>query len=50
MRNEIVDKKYFLFGTDKFGRDVLSRVIIGSRISISIGFISVFISLFIGIF
>ena len=45
---EIVDKKYY-FGTDKFGRDVLSRVIIGSRISFSIGFISVFISLFIGI-
>ena len=45
---QIVDKKYY-FGTDKFGRDVLSRVIIGSRISFSIGFISVFISLFIGI-
>ena len=45
---EIVDKIYY-FGTDKFGRDVLSRVIIGSRISFSIGFISVFISLFIGI-
>ena len=45
---KIVDKKYY-FGTDKFGRDVLSRVIVGSRISFSIGFISVFISLFIGI-
>lgn len=45
---ELIDKKYF-FGTDKFGRDVLSRIIIGSRISFSIGFISVFISLFIGI-
>ena len=45
---DIIDKKYY-FGTDKFGRDVLSRIIIGSRISFSIGFISVFISLFIGI-
>lgn len=45
-----VEKKYFLFGTDKFGRDVLSRIIVGSRISISIGFISVIISLVIGLF
>ena len=45
---EIIDKKYY-FGTDKFGRDVLSRIIVGSRISFSIGFISVFISVFIGI-
>ena len=39
----------FYFGTDKFGRDVLSRIIIGSRISFSIGFVSVFISLLIGL-
>tara|TARA_A100001234_G_scaffold86217_1_gene75968 strand:- start:2704 stop:3756 length:1053 start_codon:yes stop_codon:yes gene_type:complete len=45
---EIIEKKYH-FGTDKFGRDVLSRIIIGSRISFYIGFISVFISLFIGV-
>ena len=45
---EIFEKKYY-FGTDKFGRDVLSRIIIGSRISFYIGFVSVFISLFIGV-
>ena len=45
---EIIEKKYH-FGTDKFGRDVLSRIIVGSRISFYIGFISVFISLFIGV-
>lgn len=44
-----IEEVKFLFGTDKFGRDVLSRIIIGSRISFSIGFISVLISLIIGL-
>lgn len=44
----IVDKKFYL-GTDKFGRDMLSRLIIGVRISLSVGIIAVVISLFIGI-
>ena len=40
--------KFFL-GTDKFGRDLLSRVMAGAVISLSVGFIAVFISLIIGI-
>ncbi len=40
----------FLFGTDKYGRDLLSRILVGARISFFIGFVAVFISLIIGIF
>lgn len=39
----------FLFGTDTYGRDVLSQVMIGSRVSLSVGFIAVAIALLIGI-
>jgi ABC-type dipeptide/oligopeptide/nickel transport system permease subunit len=42
-------KKYWL-GTDKFGRDILSRLIIGTRVSLAVGLIAVVISLTIGIF
>ncbi len=44
-----IETRTFLFGTDKYGRDYLSRILIGSRISFFIGFIAVFISLIIGI-
>ena len=44
----ISTKKYFL-GTDKYGRDLLSRMLIGIRISLAIGFVAVLISLVIGI-
>ena len=39
----------FWLGTDKYGRDLLSRILYGMRISLSVGFIAVFISLIIGI-
>ena len=41
--------KKFLLGTDKYGRDILSRLIIGTRVSLSVGFIAVIISLSTGI-
>ncbi|TYB79207.1 ABC transporter permease [Bizionia myxarmorum] len=48
--SDIISNKTFLFGTDKYGRDLLSRTLVGARISFFIGFIAVFISLVIGIF
>lgn len=45
-----INEKIFVFGTDKYGRDLLSRILVGARISFSIGFVAVFISLIIGIF
>ena len=44
-----LEEKKFYLGTDKYGRDLLSRMLIGIRISLSIGFVAVFISLLIGI-
>lgn len=44
----VVTKK-FLLGTDKYGRDILSRIIVGTRVSLSVGFITVLISLSIGL-
>lgn len=47
--SECIQQKTFYLGTDKYGRDLLSRMLIGTRISFFIGFIAVFISLVIGI-
>lgn len=45
----LVEQKTFWLGTDKFGRDILSRLIIGTRVSLSVGGIALIISLTIGI-
>jgi peptide/nickel transport system permease protein len=39
----------FLLGTDKYGRDLLSRLMAGTVISLAVGAIAVFISLLIGL-
>jgi peptide/nickel transport system permease protein len=44
-----IKKKTFWLGTDRYGRDILSRLIIGVRVSLAVGLITVLLSLSIGI-
>lgn len=49
VKSNHIERRTYLLGTDKFGRDVISRIIIGIRVSLSVGIVAVFISVFIGI-
>jgi peptide/nickel transport system permease protein len=42
-------RAFYLLGADKFGRDVLSRLIYGARISLSVGLISIFVTFLLGV-
>jgi ABC-type dipeptide/oligopeptide/nickel transport system permease subunit len=44
-----VETKTFWLGTDKYGRDILSRLLVGVRVSLAVGLITVLISLSIGV-
>ncbi len=44
-----VEERTYLLGTDKYGRDLLSRLMAGTSISLSVGFIAVLISLLLGV-
>lgn len=44
-----LEERTYRFGTDSYGRDVLSRILLGTRVSLSVGLLSVLISLTIGI-
>ena len=50
VEQELISTKKFILGTDKYGRDLLSRMLVGSRVSISIGFVAVLISVVVGLF
>lgn len=47
-KHPIVTKTYHL-GTDRYGRDILSRLIVGVRVSLGVGLVTVLISLSIGV-
>lgn len=44
-----IKKLTFLLGTDRYGRDILSRLIIGTRVSLGVGLVAVLISTLIGL-
>jgi peptide/nickel transport system permease protein len=46
---ENISSLTFYLGSDRYGRDVLSQLMIGTRVSLSVGFIAIAISLLIGI-
>lgn len=49
IKKHFIIKRTYLLGTDRAGRDMLSRLIIGTRISLLVGFISVLIALLFGL-
>ena len=49
INSNCVEHRRFILGTDQFGRDFLSRLLLGTRISFSVGFIAVFMSILIGV-
>lgn len=44
-----IETIHFRLGTDKYGRDILSRLLVGVRVSLGVGLVTVLISLTIGV-
>lgn len=49
LANDPVTERTYWLGSDKFGRDILSRLIIGTRVSLGVGLVTVIISLLVGV-
>lgn len=49
IKNNYSENKVYYLGTDKYGRSILSRLILGIRVSLAVGLLAVFISITVGI-
>lgn len=49
VQEKLLISRTFWLGTDRYGRDMFSRLLIGTRVSLAVGFIAVILSIFIGV-
>lgn len=49
LRQEQLKDYRFLLGTDRYGRDILARLLVGARVSLGVGFVAMLISLTLGV-
>lgn len=49
VKTEHVETKTFILGTDRYGRSVFSRLILGIRVSLAVGLLAVLISITLGV-
>ncbi len=45
----VADRRIFLLGTDRFGRDLLSRMLYGARVSLAVGLLAMLLALAFGV-
>lgn len=49
VEKQLIKSQTYYLGSDRYGRDILSRLLLGTRVSLAVGFIAVLLSITIGI-